>query len=222
MGSHQLSLSTGPRFLLLLFALTPSAFCLSPEKERKDLPRKENSGLIGSQAGEPWDPQLGGSQQKASPELESKGLRFPDQPGLIRSKRTCRHPSFKSNSESQWLIFGKGTQLIVLEPDQPKMSPTVNVFALFQDEFKTQEATLVCLMSGFYPGVVEVAWTMDGSPMSQGVATSRPFRQTDNKYSSSSYLTLSAAQWMSASAFTCKVTHDGKVIQKELSPAQCT
>ncbi|XP_074146016.1 immunoglobulin lambda-1 light chain-like [Sminthopsis crassicaudata] len=125
-----------------------------------------------------------------------------------------------SNSSQWYRVMGNGTQLIVL--GQPKLSPTVNVFALAQDELKTQKATLVCLMSGFYPGVVEVTWIMDGSPMSRGVETSRPFRQTDNKYSSSSYLTLSADQWMSASAFICKVTHDGKVIQKELSPAQCT
>ncbi|XP_043830523.1 immunoglobulin lambda-1 light chain-like isoform X2 [Dromiciops gliroides] len=121
---------------------------------------------------------------------------------------------------SVYYVFGGGTQLTVL--GQPKAAPTVNIFAPSQDELATPKATIVCLISGFYPGAVEVAWTKDGSPVSQGVETSRPSRQSDNKYSASSYLSLTANQWQAAKTFTCKVTHDGKVIQKEVSSSQCT
>ncbi|XP_074055925.1 immunoglobulin lambda-1 light chain-like isoform X2 [Macrotis lagotis] len=124
------------------------------------------------------------------------------------------------DNSAKAIIFGGGTRLTIL--GQPKASPTVNVFAPSQDELDTKKATLVCLISDFYPGALEVAWTKDGSPVSQGVQTSRPNRQTDNKYSASSYLTLSADQWLRANTYSCKVTHDGKVIQKELSPSQCT
>ncbi|XP_043830537.1 immunoglobulin lambda-1 light chain-like [Dromiciops gliroides] len=123
-------------------------------------------------------------------------------------------------SSSTDAVFGGGTQLTVL--GQPKAAPTVNIFAPSQDELATPKATIVCLISGFYPGAVEVAWTKDGSPVSQGVETSRPSRQSDNKYSASSYLSLTANQWQAAKTFTCKVTHDGKVIQKEVSSSQCT
>ncbi|XP_043830528.1 immunoglobulin lambda-1 light chain-like isoform X3 [Dromiciops gliroides] len=126
--------------------------------------------------------------------------------------------SFDDNTKA-W-VFGGGTQLTVL--GQPKAAPTVNIFAPSQDELATPKATIVCLISGFYPGAVEVAWTKDGSPVSQGVETSRPSRQSDNKYSASSYLSLTANQWQAAKTFTCKVTHDGKVIQKEVSSSQCT
>nr|AAL37211.1 immunoglobulin lambda light chain [Trichosurus vulpecula] len=122
--------------------------------------------------------------------------------------------------DSSSYIFGGGTQLTVI--GQPKASPTVNVFAPSQEELDTKKATLVCLLSGFYPGTVDVAWTKNGSPVSQGVDTTRPSRQSDNKYSASSYLSLSSDQWLSADTFSCKVTHEGSVIQKELSPSQCT
>ncbi|XP_072455753.1 immunoglobulin lambda-like polypeptide 1 [Notamacropus eugenii] len=212
------ALSTGPSTLLLLLALAPSALCQIPEKEREFLPGKESSGLRGSQAGEPWDPRVGVSQQKASPNLGSKELRFPDQQGRRGPRRTCRHPESGPNSETQPL-FGSGTRLIVLS--QPKAAPTVNVFAPSQEELDTKKATLVCLLNGFYPSAVEVSWTKDGSPVSQGVSTATPSRQSDNKYSTSSFLSLSADQWLSANIYICKVTHDGKVIQKELSRSQC-
>nr|ABV02015.1 immunoglobulin lambda light chain variable region [Notamacropus eugenii] len=117
-------------------------------------------------------------------------------------------------------VFGGGTRLTVL--GQPKATPTVNVFAPSQEELDTKKATLVCLLNGFYPSTVEVSWTKDGSPVSQGVNTATPSRQSDNKYSTSSFLSLSADQWLSANTYTCKVSHDGKVIQKELSRSQCT
>ncbi|XP_072455752.1 immunoglobulin lambda-like polypeptide 5 [Notamacropus eugenii] len=146
--------------------------------------------------------------------------RFPDQQGLREPRGTCRQPGFWYKSQSQWYVFGGGTQLTVL--GQPKATPTLNVFAPSQDELDTKKATLVCLLNGFYPSAVEVSWTKDGSPVSQGVNTARPSRQSDNKYSTSSFLSLSADQWLSANTFACKVSHDGKVIQKELSRSQCT
>ncbi|XP_068963297.1 immunoglobulin lambda-like polypeptide 5 [Petaurus breviceps papuanus] len=155
---------------------------------------------------QPWPPVMPG--------------RLPDQEGRRGPRRTCRQPEFWSNSGTQQHVFGSGTQLTVLS--RPKATPTINLFAPSQDELDTRKATLVCLINGFYPGAVEVAWTRDGSPVTQGVETTRPSRQSDNKYSASSYLSLSSDQWMSANTFTCKVTHEGQVIQKELSPSQCT
>nr|AAL37213.1 immunoglobulin lambda light chain [Trichosurus vulpecula] len=129
----------------------------------------------------------------------------------------CQSAYYKT---AYYWVFGGGTHLTVL--GQPKASPTVNVFAPSQEELDTKKATLVCLISGFYPGTVDVAWTKNGSPVSQGVDTTQPSRQSDNKYSASSYLSLSSDQWLSADIFTCKVTHEDSVIQKELSPSQCT
>ncbi|XP_074147946.1 immunoglobulin lambda-like polypeptide 5 [Sminthopsis crassicaudata] len=127
---------------------------------------------------------------------------------------------FLCGAVSRCWVFGGGTHLTVL--GQPKASPMITAFAPSKDELDTQKATLVCLINGFYPSTVNVAWTKDGSPVTQGVMTSPPARQSDNKYSTSSYLSLSADQWRSSNRYTCKVTHEGQVFQKELSSAQCT
>uniref|UniRef100_A0A5F8GBM6 Ig-like domain-containing protein n=1 Tax=Monodelphis domestica TaxID=13616 RepID=A0A5F8GBM6_MONDO len=127
---------------------------------------------------------------------------------------------FLCGSASQCYVFGAGTKLTVT--GQPKASPMVMAYGPSQDELITPTATLTCLISGFYPESLDVAWTKNGSPVSSGVHTSRPVRQTDNKYSASSYLSVNPNQWRGNAVYICKVTHEGQVIQKELSASQCT
>ncbi|XP_038618622.1 immunoglobulin lambda-1 light chain-like [Tachyglossus aculeatus] len=115
--------------------------------------------------------------------------------------------------------FGGGTQLTVLR--QPKTSPTVTVFAPSAAELYTDRATLVCLMGGFYPGFLSVAWKADGVAVSEGVETSAPARRRDGSYVASSFLALSPAQWRERGSYTCQVTHDGKVFEKSVSPTEC-
>uniref|UniRef100_A0A6I8NJI3 Ig-like domain-containing protein n=1 Tax=Ornithorhynchus anatinus TaxID=9258 RepID=A0A6I8NJI3_ORNAN len=105
---------------------------------------------------------------------------------------------------------------------QPKASPTVNMFAPSSAELDSKKATLVCLMGGFYPGSVTVTWKADGATVSEGVETTKPSKQTDNKYMASSYLTLTPAQWKAKNSYTCQVTHDGKVFEKSVSPSECS
>nr|AAC98628.1 Ig lambda light chain [Monodelphis domestica] len=123
-------------------------------------------------------------------------------------------------SGSNGVVFGPGTKLTVT--GQPKASPMVMAYGPSQDELRTPTATLTCLISGFYPRSLDVTWTKNGSPVSSGVLTSRPVRQTDNKYSASSYLSVNPNQWRGNDVYICKVTHEGQVIQKELSASQCT
>ena len=98
----------------------------------------------------------------------------------------------------------------------------VTAFAPSKDELQTSKATLTCLITGFYPEGIVVAWTKNGSPVTNGVHTSKPARQSDNKYSASSYLSLSRDEWEGRSTYICKVTHEGQVTQKELSSSQCS
>nr|AAM76479.1 immunoglobulin lambda light chain [Tachyglossus aculeatus] len=116
-------------------------------------------------------------------------------------------------------VFGGGTQLTVI--GQPKASPTVNLFPPSAAELDSNKATLVCLMDNFYPGTVSVTWKADGATVSEGVKTTKPSKQTNNKYMASSYLSLTSAQWKEKRSFTCQVTHDGKVTEKSLSPSEC-
>ncbi|XP_063126946.1 immunoglobulin lambda-1 light chain-like isoform X8 [Rattus norvegicus] len=121
-------------------------------------------------------------------------------------------------SDDDLPVFGGGTKLTVL--GQPKSTPTLTVFPPSTEELQGNKATLVCLISDFYPSDVEVAWKANGAPISQGVDTANPTKQ-GNKYIASSFLRLTAEQWRSRNSFTCQVTHEGNTVEKSLSPAEC-
>ncbi|XP_077882995.1 uncharacterized protein LOC144368207 [Ictidomys tridecemlineatus] len=80
---------------------------------------------------------------------------------------------------------------------QPKAGPLLTLFSPSSEELQSNKATLVCLISDFYPGVVTVDWKRDGAMDTQGVQTTQPSKQTNNKYMSSSYLTVTADEWIS-------------------------
>ncbi|XP_073169793.1 immunoglobulin lambda-1 light chain-like [Lepidochelys kempii] len=121
---------------------------------------------------------------------------------------------------SAW-IFGGGTQLTVL--GQQKASPTVHLFPPSSEEIKTKsKATLVCLLGSFYPGSVQVTWKADGQQISTGVETTKPSKQSDDKFMASSYLSLDASKWKTHETYTCQVTHDGKNFEKSLKSSECS
>ncbi|XP_043353674.1 immunoglobulin lambda-1 light chain-like isoform X14 [Dermochelys coriacea] len=129
--------------------------------------------------------------------------------------------SIYTGSSGSWWIFGGGTQLTVL--GQPKASPTMHLFPPSSEEIKTKsKATLVCLLGSFYPGSVQITWKADGQQISTGVETTKPSKQSDNKFMASSYLSLDASKWKTHDTYTCQVTHDGKNFEKSLKSSECS
>ncbi|XP_063459161.1 immunoglobulin lambda-1 light chain [Pan paniscus] len=124
------------------------------------------------------------------------------------------------DSSSKHAVFGGGTQLTVL--GQPKAAPSVTLFPPSSEELQANKATLVCLVSDFYPGAVTVAWKADGSPVKAGVETTKPSKQSNNKYAASSYLSLTPEQWKSHRSYSCQVTHEGSTVEKTVAPAECS
>nr|7PS6_D Chain D, Beta-44 Fab light chain [Homo sapiens] len=120
---------------------------------------------------------------------------------------------------STW-VFGGGTKLTVL--GQPKANPTVTLFPPSSEELQANKATLVCLISDFYPGAVTVAWKADSSPVKAGVETTTPSKQSNNKYAASSYLSLTPEQWKSHRSYSCQVTHEGSTVEKTVAPTECS
>nr|8DFI_L Chain L, 42C11 Fab Light Chain [Homo sapiens] len=118
------------------------------------------------------------------------------------------------------VIFGGGTKVTVL--GQPKANPTVTLFPPSSEELQANKATLVCLISDFYPGAVTVAWKADGSPVKAGVETTKPSKQSNNKYAASSYLSLTPEQWKSHRSYSCQVTHEGSTVEKTVAPTECS
>ncbi|XP_051887747.1 immunoglobulin lambda-1 light chain-like [Pristis pectinata] len=103
------------------------------------------------------------------------------------------------------LTFGKGTKLNLSKPRPPEVSimrPSA------EEIMRKSTATLVCLVSGFNPGAVDIEWTVDGSARRDGVETSRVQQDTDNTFSASSYLTLPASVWNSHELYSCVVKHE--------------
>nr|7TRH_B Chain B, K03.28 Fab lambda light chain [Homo sapiens] len=118
------------------------------------------------------------------------------------------------------VIFGGGTKLTVLS--QPKGAPSVTLFPPSSEELQANKATLVCLISDFYPGAVTVAWKADSSPVKAGVETTTPSKQSNNKYAASSYLSLTPEQWKSHRSYSCQVTHEGSTVEKTVAPTECS
>ncbi|KAL8180348.1 UNVERIFIED_CONTAM: hypothetical protein K2H54_021466 [Gekko kuhli] len=107
------------------------------------------------------------------------------------------------------------------ESGQQAVSPKVTVYPPSREEIQTRsKATLVCLITEFHPGAVQVAWTADGNVITEGVETARPTKQNE-KYMASSYLTVSESDWKSHEMYACKVTHQGQVIEKSVKSSEC-
>uniref|UniRef100_A0A8C9NZP0 Ig-like domain-containing protein n=1 Tax=Spermophilus dauricus TaxID=99837 RepID=A0A8C9NZP0_SPEDA len=105
---------------------------------------------------------------------------------------------------------------------QPKAGPSLTLCPPFSEELQSNKATLLWPISDFYPGVVTVDWKRDGTMVTQGLETTQPSKQINNKYMASSYLTLTADEWKSHETYTCQVTHEGSTMEKSVSPARCS
>ncbi|XP_048370565.1 immunoglobulin lambda-1 light chain-like isoform X2 [Sphaerodactylus townsendi] len=125
-----------------------------------------------------------------------------------------------SYDSSLQYVFGGGTQLTVLS--QAKAAPAVFVYPPSSEEVAAQnKVTLVCLMNNFYPGAVQVTWKADNAKVTEGVETTRPSKQSDNRYLASSYLFLSATDWASHNNYTCQVTHEGVDYEASVDRLEC-
>ncbi|XP_076980469.1 immunoglobulin lambda-like polypeptide 5 [Tamandua tetradactyla] len=206
-----LGLAVGTQGLLPLTAASPppSVLGLRGTSESSRSSRWSLQSLLDRTGAFGWKARLGPPGHQA---VEATSETGPPEP------RTPQ--GFWSEPQSLWYIFGAGTQVSVI--GQPKFSPKVHLFPPSAEELKTNKATLVCLINDFYPRNVDVTWKRGGNAISQGVQTTKPSKQADNKYAASSYLTLDSSQWKGGETYSCHVTHEGSTVEKSVAAAQCT
>ncbi|MBN3315342.1 IGLL5 protein, partial [Atractosteus spatula] len=122
-------------------------------------------------------------------------------------------------SEALWYTFGQGTKVVVKSGATVK--PTVSLFPPSPSELSANSATLLCLLSGYSPEGASVEWTVDGSKVTSGVLTSAE-EGRDGKFSRSSSLKLSKAEWEAKEEYVCTVTHDNSPASYSVRRSQCT
>lgn len=105
---------------------------------------------------------------------------------------------------------------------QPKAAPEVFLFPPSREQIDTGKATVVCLLSNFYPDNVQVSWFADGNRVSSGAETSLAQRQSNNRYMASSYLTMTSSEWNSHESYQCKVVHEAGNVEKTLNRSECS
>nr|KAF6378900.1 hypothetical protein mMyoMyo1_009789 [Myotis myotis] len=126
-----------------------------------------------------------------------------------------------SEAESLWYTFGQGT---TLEIKRAVAKPSVFIFPPSSEQLKTGSASVVCLLSGFYPRTVSVRWTVDGVVHTEGIQTSAPeLDGKDSTYSLSSTLTLSGSEYARHAVYACEVTHQAlpATLVKSFSSTEC-
>uniref|UniRef100_A0A3Q1LT19 Ig-like domain-containing protein n=2 Tax=Bos taurus TaxID=9913 RepID=A0A3Q1LT19_BOVIN len=105
---------------------------------------------------------------------------------------------------------------------QPKSPPSVTLFPPSKEELSANKATLVCLISDFYPGSVTVAWKADGQHHHPQREDHPGSKQSNSKYAASSYLSLTDSDWKSKGSYSCEVTHEGSTVTKTVKTSACS
>ncbi|CAM5153590.1 unnamed protein product [Eretmochelys imbricata] len=117
--------------------------------------------------------------------------------------------------------WGEGTRVRVLRSNLPQ--PQIQLFPPAQEEIATGFATLTCLVSGFFPGYIDVLWRRDCQTQAQGVRTGLVALGEDKTYSVSSYLTVPASEWGLGASYSCVVKHESlaSTLEESISAKDC-
>uniref|UniRef100_W5LXH9 Ig-like domain-containing protein n=1 Tax=Lepisosteus oculatus TaxID=7918 RepID=W5LXH9_LEPOC len=115
---------------------------------------------------------------------------------------------YYTDGEQTW---GEGTRIKVLKSGLPP--PVLQLFPPPTQEVSANgSVTVTCLLSGFYPGFVDVSWSVDGAPVTSGVHSAPVWLDSanaaQNTYVTSSSLSLPAAEWQTHALYSCIAKHE--------------
>uniref|UniRef100_A0A3Q0RWA6 Ig-like domain-containing protein n=1 Tax=Amphilophus citrinellus TaxID=61819 RepID=A0A3Q0RWA6_AMPCI len=96
-------------------------------------------------------------------------------------------------------MIAKGENYLPEEQDPPEMV----LFSSEKVELGT-ENSLICFLNHFYPPSINVTWTKNGHPVSEGVSLSRYFPNKDQTFHQFSTLTITPSE---GDIYSCTVEH---------------
>ncbi|XP_063287872.1 immunoglobulin lambda-1 light chain-like [Pelobates fuscus] len=110
-------------------------------------------------------------------------------------------------TKSYYPVWGGGTKLSVFG-GQDVMAPSVTLLS-GRDSLNNSSILLVlCLVSNFYPPVIEVTWKLEGQVKSRESTSMPSFSAGDNSFSLASVLELPVPPELTFSSVSCEVRHD--------------
>nr|AGY29602.1 secreted IgW heavy chain [Ginglymostoma cirratum] len=87
-------------------------------------------------------------------------------------------------------------------------SPEVRLLPPPAQETKNQSrVTLECVITGFYPDLIQVSWEKDSSLISSNTRAGLTALEQTGTFSVRHYLTVSTEEWRKGSVFACAVSH---------------
>uniref|UniRef100_A0A8C4RH10 Immunoglobulin lambda-1 light chain-like n=1 Tax=Erpetoichthys calabaricus TaxID=27687 RepID=A0A8C4RH10_ERPCA len=144
--------------------------------------------------------------------------RFIPSRDIVRSYHLLTINNVQENDDSKYYCFiyygdgtqawGEGTRIQVLKSDLSP--PSVQVFRTPEEQLSgSGYVTLSCLVSGFFPGYIDIQWTMDGQQVTDNVQSSPvSLDSSGNSFLAVSYLKLPIAKWKTDVRYFCIVTHE--------------
>lgn len=108
---------------------------------------------------------------------------------------------------------------LCVESVQRVVTPNMTLYPIWNDDNGDLQISLLCTLSGFYPGDVRVEWLQDGE-----VVTTSPVQrklqsveEKEKTFSLSSQLELDIGKWTQGSKFQCKAFQSTTIFKKTTS-----
>ncbi|XP_039629427.1 immunoglobulin lambda-1 light chain-like [Polypterus senegalus] len=159
--------------------------------------------------------------------------RFVPSRDTVRSYHLLTINNVEANDDSKYYCFiyysdgnqawGERTHVQVLRSDLPR--PSVQVLSPPQEQLSgSGQVTLSCLVSGFFPGYIDIQWSVDGQRVTDNIQSSPvSLDSSGNSYLAISYLKLPAADWKSHARYPCVATHESSKVPVigSVAPQDC-
>ncbi|XP_020653338.3 immunoglobulin lambda-1 light chain [Pogona vitticeps] len=118
-------------------------------------------------------------------------------------------------------VSGKGTQLSVRGGTSVKEPSSVFLLSDASQRSCSSTVHALCVAEQFYPGFLEIKWSIDGKDITEGVMPSQVMLNKDGSYSASSILNISHNLLGPGASVKCSVLHQSSGAKAERSLTQC-